>query len=153
MSGDIIVGIDLGTTNSCVAVMVDGEVIVIPDEDGKRIQSSVVSFMEDGSLIIGNEARQELIADPRNTVFSAKRFIGYPYDSKEARKLRAQLPYRVVRGDDQNSMIEIRGEAYALPEISALVLHRMRGWPGCMLSLTRAVVVPVLSLDRGTIPN
>jgi molecular chaperone DnaK len=106
--------------------MIDGEVMVIPDEEGRRIQSSVVSFMEDGSLIIGNEARQELIADPRNTIFSAKRFIGYPYDSKEARKLRAQLPYRVIKGDDQNSMIEIRGEAYALPEISALVLHRMR---------------------------
>ena len=119
-------GIDLGTTNSCVAVMIDGEVVVIPDEQGQRIQSSIVSFMEDGSLVIGNEARQELIADPRNTIFSAKRFIGYPYDSREARKLRAQLPYRVVKGEDQNSVIEIRGEAYALPEISALVLHRMK---------------------------
>ena len=126
MSGQVVVGIDLGTTNSCVAVMLDGQVVVIPDENGKHIQSSIVSFMDDGSLVIGNEARQELIADPRNTVFSAKRFIGYPYDSKEARKLRAQLPYRVVKGDDQNSMIEIRGEVYALPEISALVLHRMK---------------------------
>lgn len=126
MSGQVVVGIDLGTTNSCVAIMIDGQVIVIPDEQGKRIQSSIVSFMEDGSLIIGNEAEQELVTDPRNTIFSAKRFIGYPYDSKEARKLRAQLPYRVVKGDDQNSMIEIRGETYALPEISALVLHRMK---------------------------
>lgn len=142
MSGDVVVGIDLGTTNSCVAVMVEGEVVVIPDEDGRRIQSSIVSFMEDGSLIIGNEARQELIADPRNTIFSAKRFIGYPYDSKEARKLRAQLPYRVVKGDDQNSMIEIRGEAYALPEISALVLHRMRDLAESYLGVevTKAVV-------------
>jgi molecular chaperone DnaK len=126
LSGQVVVGIDLGTTNSCVAIMIDGQVVVIPDEQGKRIQSSIVSFMEDGSLIIGNEAEQELVADPRNTIFSAKRFIGYPYDSKEARKLRAQLPYRVVKGDDQNSMIEIRGETYALPEISALVLHRMK---------------------------
>ena len=126
MSGQVVVGIDLGTTNSCVAIMIDGQVVVIPDEQGKRIQSSIVSFMEDGSLIIGNEAEQELVTDPKNTIFSAKRFIGYPYDSKEARKLRAQLPYRVVKGDDQNSMIEIRGETYALPEISALVLHRMK---------------------------
>ena len=126
MSGQVVVGIDLGTTNSCVAIMIDGQVVVIPDEQGKRIQSSIVSFMEDGSLIIGNEAEQELVTDPRNTIFSAKRFIGYPYDSKEARKLRAQLPYRVVKGDDQNSMIEIREETYALPEISALVLHRMK---------------------------
>jgi len=126
LSGQVVVGIDLGTTNSCVAIMIDGQVVVIPDEQGKRIQSSIVSFMEDGSLIIGNEAEQELVTDPRNTIFSAKRFIGYPYDSKEARKLRAQLPYRVVKGDDQNSMIEIREETYALPEISALVLHRMK---------------------------
>ena len=106
--------------------MINQKVVVIPDEQGHRIQSSIVSFLEDGSIIIGNEAKRELIADPRNTIFSAKRFIGYPFDSKESRKLRAQLPYRVVRGDDQNSMIEIRGEAYALPEISALVLHRMK---------------------------
>lgn len=142
MSGQVVVGIDLGTTNSCVAVMIDGQVIVIPDEQGKRIQSSIVSFMEDGSLVIGNEALNELVADPRNTVFSAKRFIGYPFDSKGSRKLRAQLPYRVIKGDDQNSMIEIRGEAYALPEISALVLHRMKDLAEQHLGLeiTRAVI-------------
>ena len=126
MNEEIVVGIDLGTTNSCVAVMINDQVVVIPDEQGRRIQSSIVSFMDDGSLVIGNEAQRELVADPRNTVFSAKRFIGYPFDSKEARKLRAQLPYRVIKGEDQNSMIEIRGEAFALPEISALVLHRMK---------------------------
>ena len=126
MNEEIVVGIDLGTTNSCVAVMIDNQVVVIPDEQGRRIQSSIVSFIEDGSLVIGNEAQRELVADPRNTVFSAKRFIGYPFDSKEARKLRAQLPYKVIKGEDQNSMIEIRGETFALPEISALVLHRMK---------------------------
>jgi molecular chaperone DnaK len=123
---DVVVGIDLGTTNSCVAVMIDGAVHVISDEKGHHIQASIVSFLEDGSLVIGNEARRELIADPRNTIFSAKRFLGWPYESKEARKLRGQLPYKVIKGEDQNSMIEVRGELYALPEISALVLHRMK---------------------------
>lgn len=121
-----VIGIDLGTTNSCVAVMINGEIFVIPDEEGRRIQASAVSFLEDGTLLIGDEAKQELPRNPRNTIFSAKRFLGWPYDSNEAKRLRAQLPYRVVRGEDQNAMIEIRGERYALPEISALVLHRMR---------------------------
>ncbi len=123
---DVVVGIDLGTTNSCVAVMINGQVVVIPDEQGRRIQASAVSFLEDGTVVIGDEAKRELSRDPRNTVFSAKRFLGWPYDSDEAKRLRAQLPYRVVRGEDQNAMIEVRGERYALPEISALVLHRMR---------------------------
>lgn len=121
-----VIGIDLGTTNSCVAVMINGEVLVIPDEEGRRIQASAVSFLEDGTLLIGDEAKRELATNPRNTVFSAKRFLGWPYDSDEAKRLRAQLPYRVVRGEDQNAMIEVHGERYALPEISALVLHRMR---------------------------
>ena len=123
---EVVVGIDLGTTNSCVAVMMNGQVVVIPDEAGRRLQASAVAFLEDGSVVIGEEAKRELSRDPRNTIFSAKRFLGWPYDSDEAKRLRAQLPYRVVRGEDQNAMIEVRGERYALPEISALVLHRMR---------------------------
>ena len=142
MNQNVVVGIDLGTTNSCVAVMIDQKIHVIADENNKRIQASVVAFLEDESVLIGNEARREMVADPRNTVFSAKRFLGWPYDSKQARKLRAQLPYRVVQGEDQNSMIEIRGETYALPEISALVLHRMKDLAEQFLGheVTQAVV-------------
>jgi molecular chaperone DnaK len=126
VSQDPIIGIDLGTTNSCVAVMIDDAVHVIPDEHGQRIQASVVSFLKDESVLIGNEARQEMISDPRNTIFSAKRFLGWPYDSKESKKLRTQLPYKVVKGEEQNSMIDVRGELYELPEIAALILHRMK---------------------------
>ena len=120
---DVIVGIDLGTTNSCIAVLIDGELQVIPDEQGYRTQCSVVSFLADGSLVIGEEARREMIADPRNTIFSSKRFIGWPYGSRESRRLRTQLPYRVKRNDDEGSVIEVRGEEYSFPEISALILH------------------------------
>jgi len=138
----VVVGIDLGTTNSCVAVMINGQVVVIPDEAGRRLQASAVAFLEDGTVVIGEEAKRELTRDPRNTVFSAKRFLGWPYDSDEAKRLRAQLPYRVVRGEDQNAMIEVRGERYALPEISALVLHRMRDIAERYLGreVTRAVI-------------
>jgi molecular chaperone DnaK len=123
---DLVIGIDLGTTNSCVAVMLNGQVHVIPDEQGHRIQASVVSFLEDGSVVIGNEAKKELILDPVNTVYSTKRLMGWAFDSHQAQRMIAQLPYQVVKGENQNCMISIRGEDYALPEISALILHRMK---------------------------
>jgi len=126
VADDIVIGIDLGTTNSCVCGVVDGQIMVFADENGDRIQASMVSFLEDGSVIVGNEARQEQARDPRTTVFSAKRLIGRHFDSKVVQAARQAVPFQVVRGRNDVPLIEVRGEQYGLPEISGMVLRRMR---------------------------
>jgi molecular chaperone DnaK len=121
-----VIGIDLGTTNSCVAMVIDGEVHVIPDESGSPLQASVVAFLKGGAVVVGNQAKQEIMIDPVNTVFSAKRLIGRSFDSSEVQRAVRTLPYRVIRGDDQQPFIEIRGERFGLPEVSGMVLRRMK---------------------------
>ena len=121
-----VLGIDLGTTNSCVAVVVDGEVHVVPDETGSATQASVVSFLKDGSVLVGNQARQESVLDPLNSVVSAKRLIGRPFNSDEISSIRRSLAYRVVKGRKQESFIEVRGQRFGLPEVSGMVLRRMK---------------------------
>ncbi len=121
-----VVGIDLGTTNSCAGILIDGEVHVVPNENGTRTQSSVVAFLDDGSVVVGNEARAEAVVDPMNTVFSAKRLIGRHYHSKEVKAAIQQMPYKVVKGKNQVPLVEIRGERYGIPEISGMVLRRMK---------------------------
>ena len=126
LSFEPVLGIDLGTTNSCAAIVVNGEVHVIPDEAGNPIQASVVSFLGDGSVLVGNHARQEAVVDPLNSVVSAKRLIGQAFDSEQIRSIRRSMPYRVVKGRQQESFIEIRGQRFALPEVSGMVLRRMK---------------------------
>ncbi len=121
-----VIGIDLGTTNSVVATVIDGEVHVIPDESGARLQASIVAFLQDGSIVVGNGARQEAVVDPGNTIYSAKRLIGRHFSSKEIKTAVQQFPYRVVKGKNQMPLVEVRGERYGLPEISGMVLRRMK---------------------------
>ncbi len=121
-----VLGIDLGTSNSCVAVMMDGVVKVIPDKNGHRIQPSVVHFAEDGSVKIGREAKRMVVLDPENTVYSAKRLIGRKYFSAEVKKAKAICPYEIVEGPDNSVMISIRGKQYTLQEISALIIKKMK---------------------------
>lgn len=121
-----VIGIDLGTTNSCVAVVIDGEVHVIPDETGSRTQASVVAFLEDGSVMVGNEARKEMVSSPRHAVYSAKRLIGRHFHSSEIRTAILSFPYEVICGENDVPMIRVRGELYGLPEISGMVLRRMK---------------------------
>ncbi len=121
-----VIGIDLGTTNSVAAVVLDGEVHVIPDEEGNNTQASMVAFLEDDSLVVGNHARREAIVDPVNTVYSAKRLIGRHFDSAPVQDAIGHLPYKVVKGRNQVPQVEIRGDRYGLPEISGMVLKRMK---------------------------
>jgi len=121
-----VIGVDLGTTNSVVAVVLDGEVHVIPDEDGHNTQCSMVAFLEDGSVVVGNSAKREAIIDPCNTVYSAKRLIGRHFESREVQDALGSLPYKVVKGRNQATQIEVRGERFGLPEISGMVLRRMK---------------------------
>ena len=106
--------------------MVEGAVHVIPDETGQTLQSSIVAFLGDGSVVVGNQGRAEVMVDPINTVYSAKRLIGRAFESHQVQDAMRVLPYEVVRGNEQQPFIEIRGETYAIPEVSGMVLRRMK---------------------------
>jgi len=119
-----IIGIDLGTTNSVVAVMEGGDPKVITNEEGGRTTPSVVAFQEDGTVLVGQQARRQAITNPENTVFSAKRFVGRRYDEVEAERRR--VSFKVVRADNGDAHFEVRGKVYPPPEISARVLMKLK---------------------------
>ena len=125
-ASNLVLGIDLGTTNSCAAVLFDGEVHVIPDENGAHTQSSMVSFLDDGSILVGNHARDERVINPGSTIYSAKRLIGREFDSPEVSSARSALPFRIVKGRRQESFLEIHNQKYAIPEISGMIVRRMK---------------------------
>jgi len=124
--GEIAIGIDLGTSYSCVSILEDGQPIVIPNEWGERTHASVVSFLEDGTVLVGNSAKRNIITNADNTVYSAKRLIGRFFFSDEVKKAQAVMPYRIVEGENNSVRIQIRDSVYSLPEISALVLKEMK---------------------------
>jgi molecular chaperone DnaK len=123
---DIAVGIDLGTSYSCVSAVIDGQPTVIPNEWGEMTHASVVSFLEDGSVLVGNAAKKNIITNAENTVYSAKRLIGRFYFSDEVKKAQAVMPYSIVEGPNNSVRIAVRGRTYSLPEISALVLKELK---------------------------
>ena len=126
MSDAITIGIDLGTSNSCVATVEDGTPRVLPNRSAERTTASVVAFREDGSIAVGNQAKAQIILDPKHTVSSAKRLIGRFYFSEELRKARAICNYEIVPGENHSVRIQIRQEQFSLPEISAFVLKEMK---------------------------
>ena len=119
-------GIDLGTSYSCVAIIEDGMPTVVPNEWGERTHASVVSFMDDGRVLVGNDAKKQIITNPENTVYSAKRLIGRFYFSEEVRKARTVVPYNLVEGPNNSVRIQVRNQMYSPPEVSAIVLKEMR---------------------------
>ncbi len=123
---EIAVGIDLGTSNTCVSLMRDGEVQVLDNVYGERISASVVHFHEDGSVEVGNSAKAKVIHSPAETVASAKRLIGRYYFSEEVKKAQAVYAYEIVEAANHGVRIEIREEEFSLPEISAMVLREMK---------------------------
>jgi molecular chaperone DnaK len=124
--GEIAIGIDLGTSYSCVSILEDGQPVVIPNEWGERTHASVVSFLEDGTVLVGNSAKRNIITNADNTVYSAKRLIGRFFFSDEVKKAQAVMPYRIVEGENNSVRIAVRDSVYSLPEISALVLKEMK---------------------------
>src|SRR6185369_14895300 len=122
MADDIAIGIDLGTSYSCVSVVQNGEPVVIPNEWGERTHASVVSFLDDGTVLVGNSAKRNIITNAENTVYSQKRLIGRFYFSDEVKKAQAVMPYRIIEGPNNSVRIQIRETIYSVPEISALVL-------------------------------
>ena len=119
-----VIGIDLGTTNSVVAVMEGDEPIVIPNQEGSRVTPSVVAFAKDGEVLVGQVAKRQAITNPENTIFSIKRFMGRRYD--EVQEEIALVPYKVVRASNGDVRIDIQGRMYSPPEISARILGKLK---------------------------
>jgi len=124
--GEIAMGIDLGTSNSVVAIVEDGQPTVVANEWGEFVHASVVSFLEDGTVLVGNDAKRQMVVNFEHTVFSAKRLIGRFYFSEEAKKAVAIMPYPIVEGPNNGVRIAIRDKIYSVPEISAMMLKEMR---------------------------
>ena len=119
-----VIGIDLGTTNSCVAVMEGGEAKVIPNEEGARTTPSVVAFTKDGERLVGQIARRQAITNPESTIFSIKRFMGRRSDEvPEERKL---VPYELKTGKNDLVAVACQGKEFTPPEISAMVLQKLK---------------------------
>lgn len=119
-----IIGIDLGTTNSCVAVMEGNEPVVIPNSEGGRTTPSVVAFTKSGERLVGQPAKRQAITNPNNTIFSIKRFMGRFVN--EIGKEKSEVPYEVVSGDNSSARVKIGDRIYSPPEISAMVLQKMK---------------------------
>ncbi|MCP5060684.1 MAG: Hsp70 family protein [bacterium] len=123
---ELAIGIDLGTSNSCVSIARGGSVEVLPNAFGESISASVVAFKEDGAVQVGNAAKANVIHDPMSTVSSAKRLIGRFFFSEEVKKAQAICSYKIVEGPNHSVRIQVREEQFSLPEISAMVLREMK---------------------------
>jgi molecular chaperone DnaK len=120
------IGIDLGTTNSVVAVVVGGEPVVIPNQEGQRTTPSVVAFTDKGERLVGQVAKRQAITNPENTIFSIKRLMGRKYNSPEVQEAKKRLPYKIVEAPNGDAHVEIMGKRYSPPEISAMILQKLK---------------------------
>lgn len=144
-----VLGIDLGTTNSCMAIMEGGEPTVIPNAEGGRTTPSVVAFTKDGDRLVGQAAKRQAVTNPKNTIFSVKRFMGRSY-SEVAHEIEL-VPYQVVKAPNGDAHIKIGDKTYAPPEISAMILQKMKTDAEAYLGekITQAVItVPAYFNDR-----
>jgi molecular chaperone DnaK len=121
-----VIGIDLGTTNSCVAVMEGGDPVVIANSEGSRTTPSVVAFTEAGERLTGQIARRQAITNPENTIFAIKRLMGRRFEDGEVQKALKISPFKIIKNDDGAAWVEVRGKKYSPPEISAFILQKMK---------------------------
>ena len=119
-----VIGIDLGTTNSVVAVMEQGQPKIIANAEGHRTTPSVVAFTKSGEVLVGSAARRQAVTNPENTIYSAKRFIGSTYS--EVKNEASRMPYKVVQGKGGQPVFEVQGKTYTPPEIAAKVLGKLK---------------------------
>ena len=119
-----IIGIDLGTTNSCVSVMEGNEPVVIPNAEGKRTTPSVIAFVEGGEIKVGDPAKRQAVTNPTKTVYSVKRFMGNKFS--ESKREAGRVPYKVVKGDNDTPRVDIEGRLYTPQELSAMILQKMK---------------------------
>ncbi len=137
-----VIGIDLGTTNSCVAVMEGGEPVVIPNAEGARTTPSIVAINKSGERLVGEVAKRQAITNPENTVYSIKRFMGRKFDDPEVDRDKRLVPYKVARSNNGDVWIEIQGKTYSPPEISAMILQKLKADAEAYLGerVTQAVI-------------
>jgi molecular chaperone DnaK len=121
-----VIGIDLGTTNSCVAVMEGNKAKVIENAEGGRTTPSMVAFADNGEILVGQPAKRQSITNPENTIFAIKRLIGRRYDDPMTQKDQGMVPYHIVRGDNGDAWVEVRGKKYSPSQISAFILQKMK---------------------------
>ncbi|MDD2480262.1 MAG: Hsp70 family protein, partial [Victivallaceae bacterium] len=119
-----IIGIDLGTTNSCMAVMEHGDVTVIPNAEGNRTTPSIVAFSKSGERLVGQTAKRQAVTNPKNTIFSVKRFMGRKFS--ELKDELANIPYEVIAAPNGDAHIKIGEKLYSPPEISAMILQKLK---------------------------
>src|ERR1700723_3890808 len=120
------IGIDLGTTNSCVAIMEGGKPKVIENSEGDRTTPSIVAFTKDGEVLVGQSAKRQAVTNPQNTLFAVKRLIGRKFDDEVVQKDIKMVSYQIVKADNGDAWVEVRGKKMAPPEISARVLMKMK---------------------------
>src|ERR1041385_1434473 len=121
-----IIGIDLGTTNSCVAVMEGGKAKVIENSEGARTTPSVVAYTDDGEILVGAPAKRQAVTNAKNTIYAVKRLIGRKFDDPEVQKAVKLSPYKIVRADNGDAWVEIRGKKISPQEVSAQVLRKLK---------------------------
>ena len=121
-----IIGIDLGTTNSCVAVMENGQPKVIENSEGARTTPSIVAYMEDGEILTGAPAKRQAVTNPKNTLYAVKRLIGRRFAEGEVQKAIKVVPFKIAEAPNKDAWVEVRGKKMAPPEISAQVLIKMK---------------------------
>jgi molecular chaperone DnaK len=137
-----VIGIDLGTTNSVVAVMEGGEPVVIPNAEGSRITPSVVAISRSGERLVGQVAKRQAITNPENTIFSIKRLMGRKFDDPEVQRTMKLVPYKIVRAPNGDAHVEMGGRVYSPPEISAMILQKLKADAEAYLGekITEAVI-------------
>ena len=137
-----VIGIDLGTTNSCMAVMEGGEPVVIPNSEGNRTTPSVVAFTKSGERLVGQVAKRQAITNSENTIFSIKRFMGRKYADPAVDRDKRLVPYKVTQAANGDVQIEAMGQRYAPPQISAMILQKLKNDAEAYLGdkVTQAVI-------------
>ena len=121
-----IIGIDLGTTNSCVAIMESGKPKVIENSEGTRTTPSIVAYTEDNEILVGASAKRQAVTNPQNTLFAVKRLIGRRFDEDMVQKDIKMVPYKIIKASNNDAWVEVRDKKIAPPEVSAQVLKKMK---------------------------
>src|SRR5690349_16592277 len=136
------IGIDLGTTNSCVAVMEGSQPKVIENAEGGRTTPSMVAFTDSGEVLVGQPAKRQAITNPENTIYAIKRLIGRRFDDPITQKDRGMVPYKIARGDNGDAWVEVKGKKYSPSQISAFILQKMKETAEANLgdTVTQAVI-------------
>src|SRR6185436_20476125 len=121
-----VIGIDLGTTNSCVAIMEGSQPKVIENAEGARTTPSVVAFTDEGERLVGQAAKRQAVTNPENTLYAIKRLIGRGIDDPSVQRDRGLVPYKIIQGGNKDAWVEAKGEKYAPSQISAFILGKMK---------------------------